>query len=830
LSKRPILNYVEPGTRSWWNERWLPWVAPAIFFALTSAMFGDVLFSADRVVSYPGTDLTAQFLPWRAFGFGEMAKGHLPLWNPYIYGGTPYFAGFQSALLYPPNWLHLILPLGMAINWITALHVFLAGYFTYLWCRHRGLNIGACIIAGAMFMFSGPYFLHLYAGHLPHLALMPWVPLLFLSIDGCFDSPRDYRWPLLGAFVLAMIVLAGHPQYVYYTGFAAAVYLILNLIWPPRAATTIRVELDDDDERTMPTRAWGIAGCAAIVIGGILLSAVQLFTGIQAAGESVRSGGLSYEFAKVFSFPLENFITLFAPHALGTLQTSPGEPIPYSYWGRWYLWEMSLFVSVTGAVLAGYGVFAARGRRKWHTLVIVIVTAILALGSATPLHHFLYLHLPKFGEFRGSSKFTFLTALFLCMLAAYGFDAFVHAARNSRRALALVVTTAAVFLGMTIVGVIILLSARSGVAGWWGSALRAYLEHLADGPVFFDPRQFIKLADPQFYRDAARVTATSILTGAGALLVALALLIASRRWPAAAYGLIAVVAVEMFLFARPTRAVTAANPALPPAWQTALKSIQPDQRVLVLDPGWTDYGMRDHFQAIWGYDPAVLRRYAEVMAVSQHADPDTVDQNLQFRQSSPGIFSMERLALILMDDPRQPAIAAPNPMPVAALVPNIMIRDRRKTLDMLVDSSFDPRYSVILEREPAIKPAGSLEMGSVGVSNETTDSLEIDATIKNPSILLITNNYSTGWRITPLLPGPPGQNGYELMPANWTQQAIPLAPGKHRLRLTYSPSAFRLGAILSSLSLLGYVAAWILLLRRGRGRGRRRRFTSSRTP
>ena len=87
-----------------------------------------------------------------------------------------------------------------------------------------------------MFMFSGPYFLHIYAGHLPHLALMPWVPLLFLSIDGCFDDARNPKWWLLGAFVFAMILLAGHPQYVYYTGMAAAVYMVLNLIRPPTAA------------------------------------------------------------------------------------------------------------------------------------------------------------------------------------------------------------------------------------------------------------------------------------------------------------------------------------------------------------------------------------------------------------------------------------------------------------------------------------------------------------------------------------------------------------------------------------------------------------------
>src|SRR5213078_4455410 len=78
LNKRRILNYVEPATRrTRWDARWLPWVAPAVFFVLTVAMFGGILFSSDRVLGSPGTDITLQFIPWRTFGFVELAKGHL---------------------------------------------------------------------------------------------------------------------------------------------------------------------------------------------------------------------------------------------------------------------------------------------------------------------------------------------------------------------------------------------------------------------------------------------------------------------------------------------------------------------------------------------------------------------------------------------------------------------------------------------------------------------------------------------------------------------------------------------------------------------------------
>ncbi|MCZ6673052.1 MAG: hypothetical protein O7C75_08940, partial [Verrucomicrobia bacterium] len=87
-------------------------VALLILVGLTRLMFLDVLFSPSAVIlSQQGTDLSSQFVYWRDFGFSQLSQGNLALWNPHIFSGMPYFGGFQSALLYPPNWLYLVLPL-----------------------------------------------------------------------------------------------------------------------------------------------------------------------------------------------------------------------------------------------------------------------------------------------------------------------------------------------------------------------------------------------------------------------------------------------------------------------------------------------------------------------------------------------------------------------------------------------------------------------------------------------------------------------------------------------------------------------------------------------
>ena len=140
-----------------------------LLLALTLAMFSDVLFTSDRVLSSQSTDLASQFVAWREFSVAELKAGHLPLWNPHIFSGAPFLGGFQAALLYPPNIVYLIFPLAMAINWGIALHVYLFGVLMYFWARERRLSPLSAFVTGAIAMFSGTYFPHIFAGHLPNL-------------------------------------------------------------------------------------------------------------------------------------------------------------------------------------------------------------------------------------------------------------------------------------------------------------------------------------------------------------------------------------------------------------------------------------------------------------------------------------------------------------------------------------------------------------------------------------------------------------------------------------------------------------------------------------
>ena len=64
------------------------------------------LLSADQVPAY--RDLLFFVLPFKSFLGEHLRRGEIPLWNPYIYMGTPFLASLQSGVFYPPSALFLL--------------------------------------------------------------------------------------------------------------------------------------------------------------------------------------------------------------------------------------------------------------------------------------------------------------------------------------------------------------------------------------------------------------------------------------------------------------------------------------------------------------------------------------------------------------------------------------------------------------------------------------------------------------------------------------------------------------------------------------------------
>jgi len=723
-----------------------------------------------HVLGSNGSDLLNQFVAWRAFAADSLRSGHFPLWNPWTFSGEPFFGGFQSALLYPPNWIFLVLPMAFAINVSILGHLALLGYGMGRWAAHRGMHPVASALVGLAVSLGGTVLPHVFAGHLPNLCTMAWAPWILLSLEEWFrhGRPRDL---LLACAASCMQILAGHVQYAVYTGVAAVVFAGVRSVACPFE------------------RRRALAGAFGCFLAGAALAAVQVLPGMAAAGESVRREAMGYPFVGGFSFPFENLFTLVAPGFFGDL---PG----FDYWGRWYFWEMSVFVGASGVVLAALSLQdRARRRPACMDLIVAGTLFTLALGTRTPVFRALYLlHVPGFDRFRGLSKFAFPAMLFFALVLGAGADSLIRRRRVGR-----------------LVPILAMAAGLAAVVAGFGLRLHPVrpaawlLDGIAHSHEIYSLSATLRM-DPVF-RHGAMIRAGRSLVVAGAFLVAAgASLYLSRRSPRLRWVPPALLCLELFGFAR-ANFTQVPMASVPRAMTDFLAAHPGDYRVLWLHPdGASDSGYLLGAPTIWGNDPFVLRRYADFMAFTQGEDPGEVSQYVDFRTLSP-LFGMLRCRFVFQVLPggRVTLYENGHSLPRVLLVPGYRVPGGRDAIFAAMKSpDFDPRRTVLLENAPQPEPAAVSDPGSARVVSASGDAMTVEADLKAPELLLVTDPYSRDWHARPLAGS--SQADYRILPADECLQAIPLGAGHHLVRIEYVPGHLKAGIAVSAAAWLAWLA------------------------
>ncbi|HEX4123573.1 MAG TPA: hypothetical protein VHY37_02540, partial [Tepidisphaeraceae bacterium] len=605
--------------------------AAAIFAAMVLLVFHDTLFRSDLVVASAHSAIWSQFYPWRQFGFGELRRGHLALWDPWLFSGAPFLGAFQSALLYPPNWLFMPLRTALAMNLGIALHVFLAGVFMYCWSAYRRLRWPACVAAGLVFMFGGQEFGRVIGTNLSNLDTLVWAPLIFLAIDD-LTTTRSLRGALVGSAAFAMQIFAGHAQYAFYTAVVATIYFALNL-------------------RAAPRRWRAAAGYALCFAGGGLIAAAQLFTGLGATAEAMRSHTDAI-FAGSFSFPPENLITMILPAFFGDNVTSP-------YWGRWFWVEANIYVGVVGFALACFAL-GKPGRQRRFAFTTLIVILVMGMGSYTPAFWVIY-RLPLFSSFRGLSKMMFLFVMFVALLSGIGLDRLL---RGEVKRIWPTIAVAAGALASLAMAAVINASALSDFSSPWGRLL-GWIN-------WSDERALTRRIDLDFLYHSARAAAgDACWAGIIGLLLA-GLIFAGRKYRRALWGIPVLMAVELAAFALPRlpeysvadyRAhITTVGRYLAP--------LPADARVWAFDQGELFLAGRLNS---WGDDPMMLRRYIDFVGDALGVSPDSLlVKGPPLPSHDNRIFRLIRMAGVLILDERGPHLYALNPpiLPRAELLGN----------------------------------------------------------------------------------------------------------------------------------------------------------------
>jgi hypothetical protein len=241
--------------------------------------------------------------------------------------------------------------------------------------------------------------------------------------------------------------------------------------------------------------------------------------------------------------------------------------------------------------------------------------------------------------------------------------------------------------------------------------------------------------------------------------------------------------------------------------------MKPSETVHPNLPLAADYAAGTSGGDIGGYNPLFPLRYARFIAASQDSplEPDRVTVD----HLTPEL-GLTRLRYRLQEraDGFLVKKFKGREMPRAVLVGHWQTAPGERITAELKNSAFDFRKTAWLESPPGIALSNGPVKGQAVVRDISTDAMEIKARLSRPALLVLSDNYSRGWRARSLLKT--GPLFYPVLTANGFQRAVALTAGDHDFILEYRPPAYVAGKWISLVSLglwLG-LGAWALFFRR----------------
>lgn len=761
-----------------------PWL---ILILAPLILFGRIVF-AGRVLFW-GVPLL-QFYPWQQFAVEMWRSGHAPLWNPFLGNGAPLAANLQSAVFYPLNALHLVLPVEQAMGYTAVVHVVLAGLAMYAWARAFGLGPLAAVVGALSFQLSQFYIARL--GFLSITVTFPWTAAWLWRAEVLAQRRRmsDALWL---ALTIGLGLLAGHAQTAGLGLIVATLYATLRLIQETKKLAA---------KETRGHLAKGVGYVLLAFVAGFALASVQLLPSLELAAQSQRAGGLDLEFASTHSLYPLRLLTFLAPDLMGN-------PADGSFWGYDNYWENAGYMGLWALIMAAFALAESKSHVPHLKPVARLLGAtaaaslLIALGRFAPFYPLVFQVLPGVTLFQGPARLLSVYTLSVAALAGLGTQQLLvgHRLRSVGRILivAALGVLLAVIAGVMLAGVRamfvrpviqfgILLGACAALLAWRplgdGRRFRLWQAALA-GLVAIDMLaadwRLNPVTDPSLYREPTASARTVGAAGAGRVLWF------STDEEQIKFG-------RYLLFA-------SFGPADVQYWLGAREALLPNA------------AMVERVSSANNFDPLLVGRYNDLIEfLDELPAPDAL--RVAGVMDARYIVSPRELSLpIVHRGPEATIYRNDAALGRAWIVPQAQVVG--DSLAALADLAFDPRQTALLEPEDASAALGKPAAGQSSVTlQDSPNAVTIRAVSESGGFLVLADTFYPGWQAA--LDGKP----VEVLRANYAFRAVVIPAGEHVVVFRYAPLSFRIGAVISLVTLLVTVGAWTLLALRNSARRR----------
>jgi hypothetical protein len=209
-------------------------------------------------------------------------------------------------------------------------------------------------------------------------------------------------------------------------------------------------------------------------------------------------------------------------------------------------------------------------------------------------------------------------------------------------------------------------------------------------------------------------------------------------------------------------------------------------------------GLKYRFPSVIGYDPQILRRYAYFLQSSQEQQFD--DRVVYFEKLNYKKSKLLELLHVNQEISGKKVVSLENNVPYANLVKKVIIKAPEEVLNFMKSDQFNPNKIVVFESGYGPE---NIYQGHSDTSDRYCEILGYDnanihirATTDEPAYLVLSEIFYPGWYA--LVDG----EKTSILRGNYLFRVIPLKRGTHEIQLSFVSWPFRIGAVISLLTLI----------------------------
>ncbi|MBT0666553.1 hypothetical protein KI809_19765 [Geobacter pelophilus] len=360
-----------------------------------------------------------QNLPYYVHNLRAVLEGEFPLFNFHQFLGTPVFACIQSAALYLPNYIALVLSKWLcgnyywAIDLLAAFHLVAAAIGFSLLTRQWGLGTISGFFAGISWALCG-FVMRVGDGWIQVIEYAAFFPWILLYGQRLAWTPALRPFIILTLLRTAALWVGNPPFFMYVVTFDLLFAFVchgINRDKPPPVSN----ESDKVGVLSFIIRHCSSYGIAAILSAPLLLPAFS-----QIASSADRSSALTWEMYSRGGYTFSLWVR--------------GLLLPFN--SEYYqLFGQELFFPHIGwlpVIFALAAIFCRPPYRRLAIVLLLLAGVSLLWANNTFVTRLVY-HIPFYNRQRFPFKLLFFSSFFSIALAAVGLERLLDAVRKCQR-------------------------------------------------------------------------------------------------------------------------------------------------------------------------------------------------------------------------------------------------------------------------------------------------------------------------------------------------------------------------------------------------------------